>query len=80
MDGPEVDLDMDGYGCFPLWIGLDWMDIPTFEYIRVFQSTTFIEAAILENTPETCSKDSTLFREISRFMLSERPVLKDFAK
>ena len=40
MDGPQVDLDMDGYGCFPLWIGLDWMDIPTFEYIRVFQSTT----------------------------------------
>ena len=39
MDGPQVDLDMDGYGYVFLY-GLDWMDIPTFEYIRVFQSTT----------------------------------------
>ena len=33
---------------------------------------------------DTRSKDSMLFREISReiyrFMLSERPILKDFAK
>ena len=40
MDGPQVDLDMDGYGCFSLWIGLDLMDIPTFGYTHVFQSTT----------------------------------------
>ena len=41
MDGPQVDLDMimDGYG-YVFFNGLDWMDIPTFEYIRVFQSTT----------------------------------------
>ena len=30
MDGPQVDLDMDGYGCFPLWIGLDG-----YTYIRI---------------------------------------------
>ena len=51
MKPPNTRMDMDGwsssrfgYGwiwiCLPLWIGLDWMDIPTFEYIRVYQSTT----------------------------------------
>ena len=43
-----------------------------------------MEDAILENTPETRFEDSTLFRkilrEVSRFVLSERPVLKNFAK
>ena len=37
-------------------------------------------AAILENMPVTCSEDSTLFREISRFVLTERPLAWDFAK
>ena len=35
-----------------------------------------MEAAILENTPGERSKDSSLFREIYRFVLSERPVLR----
>ena len=41
-------------------------------------------AAILENMPVTRSEDSTLFREIlceiSRFVLTERPLAWDFAK
>ena len=51
MKSPNTRMDMDGwsssrfgYGwiwiCLPLWIGLDWMDIPIFEYVHVFQSTT----------------------------------------
>ena len=43
-----------------------------------------MEAAIFEKTTETRSENSPLFREISReisrFVLSERPLLKDFAK
>ena len=41
-----------------------------------------MEAAVLENTPGTRSKDSTLFREIfheiSRFVLSETPSSEGF--
>ena len=36
--------------------------------------------AILENMPVTRSEDSTLFREISRFVLTERPLAWNFAK
>ena len=39
MDDPQVDLDIDGYRYVFLY-GFDWMDIPTFEHINVFQSTT----------------------------------------
>ena len=34
----QVDLDMDGYE-YVFVYGLNWMDIPTSEYILVFQST-----------------------------------------
>ena len=46
--------------------------------------TYFMEVAILERTPEARSQDSALFREIlheiSRFVLSEWTLVKDFAK
>ena len=34
---------------------------------------------ISEKTTDTCSEDSTLFREISQFMHSEMPFVKYFA-
>ena len=42
--------------------------------------TSSMGAAILENIHVTRSKDSTLFREIPRFVLTERPLAWDFAK
>ena len=46
--------------------------------------TSFMGAAILENIIVTRSEDSTLFREISReiswFVLTERPLAWDFAR
>ena len=39
-----------------------------------------MEAAILEKTTETRSEDLPLFCEISCFVLTERPLLKDIAK